>query len=508
MAGGYARTSGKPGVVIVHHGVGLTNAFTGAVSAFYSSTPYILISPESSTIDYGRGASNRHEMDQVAVMKPVTKLAERVERVERIPEMLQRAFRAATTGKPGPVYVGLAREVLREKADVPVLPPERYRPITPQRGNPHDVDRALTLLLEARRPAILAGGGVNVARANDELLAVADRLAAPVAGTAEHKGIIPEDHPLALGVAGNQAQDPALQALRQADVILSLGNTFSTYTTAGYTDKVLSHKAKIIQVDIDPFEIGKIWPVDIGIVGDAKAVLQDLLEGLNDRKVARRPVEESPWMKQILRWKAKWQKEWEGQRASDKVPIQRARLLTDLRKALPRDAIVGAESGGTGQWFQFAFEALVPPAYIGGWHALGSEYSEALGGQVAVPNKQVVCLTGDGSLMMCIQELATAAAYNIQLLGIVCVNGSYGNIRHSQLTRFGGRIIGTDLPIPNFTDIARSFGLHAERVEKPKDIIPAVKRALGKPALLEVILDTSVENLRPQCPLDLERVHG
>ncbi|MFH1560194.1 MAG: thiamine pyrophosphate-binding protein, partial [Chloroflexota bacterium] len=350
MAEGYARTSGKPGVVLVTHGMGLTNAFTGAVSAFNCSTPYIMLCPENSTMEYGRGASNRGEMDQVAVMKPVTKLAVRVERVERIPEMMQRAFRAATTGRPGPVYVGLVRDVLRGKADVPVLPPERYRPLARPRGNPQDIDRALNLLLKAQRPVVLAGGGVNMAQANDELLNVAERLAAPVASTAGHKGIIPEDHPLALGAAGYQAREPALQALRQADVILSLGSTFCANTTAEYTDKVLNKKAKVIQVDIDPFEIGKNWPVDVDIVGDAKAVLQDLLQGLNERKIDRRPVEQVPFVRQVMEWKAAWQDKWKAEMASDKIPIQRMRLLADLRKALPKDAIVGGTEVGWEKW--------------------------------------------------------------------------------------------------------------------------------------------------------------
>ncbi|MBI2986423.1 MAG: thiamine pyrophosphate-binding protein [Deltaproteobacteria bacterium] len=511
MAGGYARSTGKPGVVIVHHGVGLTNAFTGVVGAFYSSTPYIMLSPESSTLEYGRGASNRHEMDQVAVMKPVTKLAERVERVERIPEMMQRAFRAATTGRPGPVYVGLARDVLRGKADVAVLPPERYRPIVPLRGNPQEINRALDMLIKAQRPVILAGGGINVAQANAELLKLAELLCAPVAGTADCKGVIPEDHPLALGVAGYQGREYCLETLQQADVILAIGCTFSANTTAEYTEKVLSKQAKIIQVDIDPFEIGKNWPVDVGIVGDAKAVLQDmiLMVEVEARQAARRSLEQDGRIKGIRRLKEEWAESFRQQASSDKVPIQRFRLLADLRKALPRDAVVGAESGGTHQWFQFAFDALVPPAYLGGWHSLGSEYCEALGAQLALPDKQVVCITGDGSMMMCLQELATAALYDIKALCVVCVNGSFGNIRHSQLTRYKGRIIGTDLPIPNLTIFAKEFGLYAERVEEPKDIVPAVGRALssGKPSLLEVIIDTDLENLRPQCPLDLEREH-
>jgi thiamine pyrophosphate-dependent acetolactate synthase large subunit-like protein len=275
--------------------------------------------------------------------------------------------------------------------------------------------------------------------------------------------------------------------MQDADVLLAIGCTFGEFTTKWFGHEVVPQGANIIQVDIDPTEIGKIYPVEMGIVGDASSVLRDLLQEVKGRKVDRRPVERSPRIKELLRMKKEWQETLYSQETWDKVPIRWPRLLHDLRQSLPRDAIVAAASGSTGGWFERGFEALAHTCSIGGWHPLGAEYPESLGVKVALPDRLVVCLTGDGSMMMTLQEIATAAAYDIPVLCVVSHNSVFGNVRHQQIKRFGGRFIGTDLPIPNLANIAREFGAYGERVEVPDEIIPAVGRALGsgKAALLE-----------------------
>jgi thiamine pyrophosphate-dependent acetolactate synthase large subunit-like protein len=329
------------------------------------------------------------------------------------------------------------------------------------------------------------------------LLELAELLAMPVAASRDNKGIIPEDHPLALSTLSASCAPPAMKTMQEADVLLAVGCTFGQFTTGSFGHQVVPQGAKIVQVDIDPTEIGKIYPVEVGIVGDARSVLHDLLQEIKRRQVDRRPLERLTRIKELLWMKKEWRESLLPHMTSNKVPIHRLRLLHDLRQALPRDAIVAGASGSTHQWFEYAFEGLAHTCSIGGWHPLGSEYPEALGVKVALPDRVVVCVTGDGSMMMTLQELATAAANQVPVLCVVCHNDVFGNMRYTQFKRFGGRFIGTDLPIPNLVNIAREFGAYGERVEEPDEIIPAVGRALapGKPALLEVMMDASPENL-------------
>ena len=499
MANGYARAARTAGICLVSPGPGITNCHSGVSQAYYTSTPSLLIGIEESTRFYGLGASLHHDLDGVSVFKPVTKLSLRIERADRILEGIRMAFRTALSGRKGPVYLGIAKDILMDQAECEVLPPERYRAGTMPKAQPESIATAAELLVAAQNPVALAGGGLAWSQGQEALLSLAELLGMPVAESRDNKGLIPGDHPLALSTVGLVGNPVAVKTVQKADVLLTLGCTFGEFTTRGFGYEVVPKGARIIQVDIDPSEIGKIYPVDVGIVGDARSVLQDLLEEVRGRKIDRRPVEQLPRIKEILRMKREFHETILSQKTWGKVPIQWPRLLHDLRQALPRDAIVSAVTGSTSIWFEYGFEALTYTRNTGGWHPLGSEYPESLGVKVALPDHVVVCLTGDGSLMMTLQEIATATAYGIPLLCVVCHNDVYGNMRHSQIKHFGRRFIGTDLPIPNLANIAREFSAYGERIEKPDEIIPAVGRALasGKPAVLEVMMDASEGNLLP-----------
>ncbi len=494
MANGYARATRGVGICLVSPGPGITNCLSGVGQAYYASTPSLLIGIEESTQFHGLGISLHHDLEAVPIFKPVTKLSLRVELVSRLVESLQMAFRTALSGRAGPVYLGIAREVLTSQAETEVLPPQRYRAEAVPLPDANSISRAADLLIAGEKPLALVGGGLAWAGAQDMLLELAQLLAMPVATSVENKGLIPEDHPLALGVLGISGRP-----LQDADVLLAVGCTFDQFTTRNFGHEVVPQQARIIQVDIDPTEIGKIYPVEVGIVGDARSVLHGLVQEVKRRKVDRRPVEQLPRINELLRIKSEWRESLLSQETWGKVPIRWPRLLHDLRQALPRDAIVAGAAGSTHSWFNYAFQALAHNHSIGSWHPLGSEYPEALGVKVALPDRVVVCLTGDGSIMMTLQEIATAVAHDIPLLCVVSHNDIFGNMRYVQIKRFGGRFIGTDLPIPNLTNIAREFGAYGERVSEPDEIIPAVGRALasGKPALLEVMMDASPENLAP-----------
>ncbi len=497
MANGYARQARQVGICLVSPGPGETNCLSGLAQAYYTSTPSVLIAAQESTKFLGLGASIHHDLDSPRIFAPVTKLAIRVGRKDRLQESLQRGLTTALSGRKGPCFLGIPSDFLKEKVDVDRVE-LRLHLAKPPRGNQQDIEAVADLLQKAKRPFIFAGGGINLAGAHQELLQLAELMNIPVAATKGHSGIFPADHPLGLGTLSVGCAPLTRQAYKDADVILGIGCSFPYTVTPGFSVP-MSKSAKIAHIDIDPTELGKIVPVEAGVAGDAKLVLQDLLETLKDRGYAERRTDQpSEWVQELARRKAEWAEEILPLKTSNKVPIQNYRLMSDLRKALPRNALVSADSGGTSGWFERAFDALAANT-LGGWHPLGAEFCEAMGVKVASPETPVVCITGDGSMMMSLQEWATAVANDIPVICVVLHNGLFGNMRYQQIKQFGSRFIGTELPIPNLANIAREFGAHAERVEDPDQIIPSVERALEsrRPALLEFMVDASAENLVP-----------
>ncbi|MCL5959073.1 MAG: thiamine pyrophosphate-binding protein [Chloroflexi bacterium] len=494
MADGYARVTGRPGICTATVGPGATNVIGGVAQAFAESSPVIALLGDISTLHYGKGSSNFHEVEQINIYKPVTKLAVRIEREDRIVEIMRQAFRTATTGRKGPVYVGLPRDVQKNPVeDVEIPPVDEYRPAGIVRGDEEQIARAADLLLEAKRPVIIAGGGIRWSRARDSIVQIAELLRAPVVTTM--KGVISDEHPYCLGPVGTVGYPAAMQTIQQADVILAFGCTFSQVATASFGHKVIPAGAKIIHVDIDPTEIGKSYPVKVGIVGDAGSVARDLLRVL-DGKIT---TSNGQWEQYFKRAKESWQREMAGMAASDEVPIRRMRLLGDMRKVLDANAVLAAEAGSTHGWFMFGYPANEPILEPGGYSIMGSAFCMALAAKLARPERQVVSMIGDGAFMLVMQELATAVAQNIPVVTVVCHNSVYGNMRLKQHLHFDDRYIGTGLYIPNLAEVARSLGAHGERVEQPDEIIPALERALrcGKPAVLDVMIDDTLEGLEP-----------
>lgn len=495
MANGYARQSRQVGICLVSSGPAETNCLSGTAQAYYTSAPSVVIAAEESSRFLGLGAAIHHDLDAPRLFAPITKLAVRVARNDRIQETLQRALSTALAGRPGPTFVGIPADFLNQKIEVESTELRLFH-ARPPRGNRQDIEAVADLLQAARRPFILAGGGINSSGAHRELIELAELLSAPVAATKGHSGIFPADHPLSLGHGRTPgATPPAERAYQAADVILGIGSSFG-YTVDGFSAP-LPRGVKVAHIDIDPAEIGKVIPVDAGVAGDAKLVLQELIETLQTREHAERRTDETrEWVQELTRLKAEWARVSLPARMSNQVPIQTARLLSDLRKALPRNAQVSGDSGGTAGWFEHEFEGLAPNT-VGGWHPMGAEFCEAMGAKVASPDAPVVCVTGDGSTMMSLSEWATAVANNIPVICVVLHNGVFGNMRAQQIRQFDGRFIATDVPTPNLTNIAREFGAHAERVVDPEQIIPAVGRALdsGRPAFLEIMVDPSPDNL-------------
>ncbi len=497
MANGYAAASRQPAVTLVSPGPGATNCVSGVTQAYYSSIPSILICIREDSLYSGQGTSQHHDLEATRVFAPVTKRSIEIQRVERMREHLQDAFRVALADRKGSCFISIPRNLLVAKTDDQAATHPRF-PIPLTRGNAQDIDRAARLLTGAKRPVILAGGGVIAAEACQELQELAEFLSAPVGTTAGHNGIIPEDHPLSVGPCFSSRPLPAAKAFREADLVLTVGCTFTYFGTGFYNRPglPLPNGAKMVQIDSDPAIIDKVYPVDAAVVGDAKLVLQDLLRSFKENNHA--PTRESPWLKTVLQYKQEWEKETAPLRNSNEVPIRNWRLMSDLRKALPRDAMVGGSGGSTHAWFEHTFQSLVPNT-VGGWNPMGGDFCGAMGAKLAKPDRVVVTVTGDGSMMMTLPEMATAVANDIPILCVVRHNRIFGNMRHTQVTRYKGRFSGTDLPIPNLANIAREFGAYGETVEEPAQIIPAVTRALesGKPALLDFVVNSSPEELMP-----------
>jgi thiamine pyrophosphate-dependent acetolactate synthase large subunit-like protein len=293
----------------------------------------------------------------------------------------------------------------------------------------------------------------------------------------------------------------AMDQMANADVVLALGCTFNQVTTASYTHRIIPRDAKIIQVDIDPNEFGKNFAMELGIVGDVKEVLSEMIETLKPEAKKRQTGDR---LKEVALGKDQWEKKLlaEGA-ASDAVPIHRLRLLRDLNKVLGRDAILAAESGATHGWFYYGYKSYSPILEPGDLSCMGSGWCMAMAAKLAYPNRAVVSVTGDGAFMMTMNELATAVKNKIPVVVVVPHNSVYGNVRRKQYEHFEGRFAGSELHIPNLARVAESLGAHGERVEKPAEIIPALERALasGKPAVLDVIIDNSRENLEPSVKL-------
>jgi acetolactate synthase-1/2/3 large subunit len=484
MSDGFARVSQRPAVCIVSAGPGATNVITGVAQAYHESSPVVLLSSESSTHIHGRGRGNFHEVDQLSLFRPITKWAVRAEQAQRIPEL------------PGPVYVGLPKDFLLQPAtgSRPGVPgtEQGYR----TSGQSADLDKAVELLSEAEHPFILAGGGVIWSGARKQLREVAERLVAPVASTPWHRGILSDAHPLGVGQLGNSGTQPALQAAARSDVMLVVGATMSELTTDRYSQRIIRPATQLVQIDIDPQEVGKNYPVAVGLVGDAGAVLEALSERLDASGKgggADQPAwQKHPRLQAIQNEKEAWTTWLAGLRqANESAPIGRLTVLHALRQLVDDEAIIVAESGGTAAFTRFALPAYEPQILPGDFSAMGSGFCMALGAKVAFPERQVISLTGDGSFMMVLQELQTAVDHRINTVTVIFHNDSYANMKYKLAELFDGRYLGVDFDYPNFAEIARQFGAWGERIESTAELRPGIEKALAseRPAVLDVMVD-------------------
>jgi thiamine pyrophosphate-dependent acetolactate synthase large subunit-like protein len=489
MADGYARASGRAGVVIAgQNGPGATNLVTGLAQAAAAYSPVVAIAGSLSNGHVYRDAFQ--EVDQQALFRPVTKRTWTVPQAGRIPELVREAFRTATTPRCGPVVLNVARDLLAERAvfDAAPGPAGRQSGATPE-GAADLVEQAARLLAAASRPLILAGGGVKNGRCADAALALADRLQAPVATSPGHGDAVPCDHPLYAGQVGPRGNAVATQLAREADVILALGTRLG-FNTTFYTYDHLNRDARIVQVEIEPTAIGRFFPVEVGIHGDAGRVARALLQRIG----AGPPREDA------ARWSAAFRGarlallgERDAQARAAAPRIQPAQLYGAIRAVAPDDAMYTMDAGtlclqATDQLRYARPPALFTPLDFG---LVGFSYACGLGVKLACPDRPVISLMGDGGFGMTTSELGTAVAHRIATVCIVMNNGCWGAEKAYQRDFFGGRYLGADVPNPPYDQLARLWGARGWRVERAADLEAAIGEAIacGEPAVVDVAVD-------------------
>jgi len=397
--------------------------------------------------------------------------------------------------------VGISRKIQDEEVEVKLHPRESFISQCRLAPDENSLKKAVDVLVQSQNPILLSGGGIWGSDAQAELIELAERLEAPMAVAFAHGGLVPETHPLAVGrpEIGTYRRDNSLYnaLIDEADLLVALGTTMSDRTTSKYHPQIVPPGIDILQVDIDPLEIGKNYPVKIGLVGDLKATLQLMLRELDARGISRKDLSSSAKARRVQELKHIQRERFLPQALSDAVPIKRLRLMKEVFDFFGPDAIINGSHG----WKERVGDLTQVTLAEGGDYgtASGSGFCRSLAVKLAYPHKQVVWLGGDGAFMMVLSELATAVAQNIGVITIINHNSAYGNEKVSQAKRYGGRFIGTELPIPDLAAVAKAFGAHGERVERPEQIRGALERAVAskKPALLDVILGTSVEELDP-----------
>jgi len=491
-ADGYARASGKAGVVLVTSGPGATNTVTGTATAFMDSVPLVVLTGQVASAAIGQDAFQ--EADIVGITRPITKHSYLVKSAAAVQATVAEAFHIATTGRPGPVLIDLPVDVMRNRATLQPRSEGRLPGYQPRgEGNPPQIEKAARLLSAAKRPVIYAGGGVISAGASEVLRRLAVKLNAPVVTTLLGLGSFPEDHPLSLGMLGMHGQWTANTAVSHCDVLLTVGARFDDRVT-GRLDR-FAPKARVIHIDIDPASISKVVTAHVPIVGDARCIL----EALNEVVL---PLNTVAWCDQLARWKAAHP----AVSAPSDPRLSAPEVVRQVSARVGKDCVVATDVGQN-QMFTAQHWGFVRPRTLlssGGLGTMGYGLPAAIGAALACPGQRVVCVTGDGGFQMNMQELATAVHYRLPILVVLLNNGYLGMVRQWQDLFFDKRYAHTDLEMgnPNFQTLVRSFGARAEQVKTTCEIDGAVERALmvtDRPSVLEFIVSRE-ENVMPMVP--------
>lgn len=496
-ADGYARSSEKLGVALVTSGPGATNAVTGIATAYMDSIPLVVLSGQVGTPVIGSDAFQ--EVDMVGITRPCVKHNFLVKDVHELAETIKKAFYIATTGRPGPVVVDIPKDVTDPNIRIPYSYPKKiamrsYRPES--KGHRGQIKKAVDVMLSAKRPMIYSGGGVVLGGASEQLTKLTRLLGFPITNTLMGLGSYPSDDQQFVGMLGMHGTYEANMGMHECDVLIAIGARFDDRVT-GKIATFCPH-AKIIHVDVDPASISKTVKVDVPIVGQVKPVLETMIELLSESKTKPDDDALTKWWKQIEEWRSINCLEYD--RNSDKIKPQY--VIEQLHEVTNGDAFVTSDVGQHQMWAAQYYKFTKPGRWInsGGLGTMGFGLPAAIGASIANPEAQVACVTGEASILMCIQELATALQYSTPIKVITLNNRYMGMVRQWQEFSYGGRYSHSYMEaLPDFVKLAESFGHVGMRIEKPADVRPALDEAFAmkdRTVFMDFITDDS-ENVFP-----------
>jgi acetolactate synthase I/II/III large subunit len=503
IADGYARASKKTAVILSHLGPGLTNASTGVANAALDSIPLVVIAGDVPSHYYGKHPHqevNLHgDAQQSEIYRPFVKRVWRVERPDLFPEILQKAFQLAESGRPGPVLVSVPMDIFSMEVDTKLF--ERLAHHTQELQKPsiddETAEKIVRTLIEARNPVVFAGGGVILADAAAELKQFVDHLSLPVAHSLMGKGVLPDDHPLTLGMTGFWGTKFVNEKCRTADWIFGVGTRFAEADCSSWEEEFTFSfpPTKLIHIDIDPSEIGRNFPVQIGAVADLKQALTVLNRVA--RKLFPNGRTDDALRKAIASYRTDFTKSNAAHVANDAFPMRPERILSTVREVLPRDAIITTDVGwnknGVGQQFPiFTPGSILTP---GGFATMGFGAPAAIGAKLACPDRVVVALVGDGGFGQNPAMLATAAEQEVPVIWIVMNNNAYGTIAGLEMAHYGttfGTVFrrGGEAYHVDFASIAKAYGVAGVQIKSAAEFKPALQEAIasGKPCVIDVAM--------------------
>ncbi|WP_417549477.1 acetolactate synthase 3 large subunit [Methylophaga sp.] len=496
-ADGYARATGNPGVVLVTSGPGATNAVTGIATAYMDSIPMVVITGQVATANIGSDAFQ--EVDSVGITRPCVKHNFLVKDINDLAETIKKAFYVATTGRPGPVVVDVPKDITDPNIKIPYIYPESvhmrsYQPVT--KGHPGQIKRAVELLLTAKKPMVYTGGGVVLGNAAEQLRTFVSALGYPITSTLMGLGSIPWDDKQFLGMLGMHGTYEANMAMHDCDVLIAIGARFDDRVT-GKIAEFCPH-AKIIHIDIDPSSISKTISVDVPIVGNVADVLTDMNHLLEISKVQPDQTALAEWWSIINGWRAK--KCMSYDRNSDQIKPQA--VVEMIHEITNGDAYVTSDVGQHQMWAAQYYGFSKPNRWInsGGLGTMGFGLPAAMGVQLAFPEETVICVTGEGSIQMCIQELSTCLQYGLPVK-IVALNNRYlGMVRQWQEFFYQNRYSHSYMEsLPDFVKLAESYGHVGIRIERVEDLRPKLEEAFAlkdRLVFLDIVTDQT-ENVYP-----------
>lgn len=497
MADGYARVARGPGVAMAQS-VGAANLAAGLQDAWLACSPVIAVTGRWMPHYLYRQAYQ--EIDHRPLYDPVTKFNAYVDDAGQIPFLLRQAFREATTGAPRPVhldFLGLSGDLAAGSefdTEVAVETSFRQYPAFRPEPEPGRVAEAAHRIARAERPVLVAGGGVTASGAQAEVIHLAEKLSIPVATSLNAKGTIPEDHPLSAGVVGTYSRKCANEVVGEADLVIFIGSHTGGQVTHFW--QIPRQGTPVIQIDVDPAQIGRNYPAEVAIQGDAKMTLERLIEAVE--AVPQRPA----WTGRVREHVDGWRAEFDGLLRSDAVPIRPERLCREITGFMPPDAILVSDTGHAGIWTGAMIEITRPgQTYLRCAGSLGWAFPAAMGAKCAAPDRPVICFTGDGGFWYHVGELETAARFGIHTVTVINNNRSFNQCRDAFEGASGGRDRGSDdlwvFEDVNFAEVAKSMGCKGIRVEDPSGIRPALERAVAADGPVVVDVATDIDAMAP-----------